>query len=270
MGTKQRIGEGDSRIMRRGSVLALVAVAIAVASAAGCAAAKKGPPPARNGVLLVGDSFADNVSAPLASELAARQRPFQSAAVPGCSVVRGVTTDDNGVTLQGAEACDRAVWPLHQDKIDTFAPSVVLWLAAQEIWGRRVDGGWYIPGEFGPESAVNGAEGDAKLLELIEAKRAQLTSRGAKLVIVTMPPPVGPTEGLAPRFVHLNDLLRRFVLANGRTTAMIDLAQVACPSAAQAPCPEFVDGVQLRASVDGAHFTPQGAAWAARRISAAL
>ena len=46
-------------------------------------------------------------------------------------------------------------------------------------------------------------------------------------------------------------------------TALLDLASTVCNDGP--PCPQSVDGVELR-PVDGVHFGPDGARWVARWI----
>jgi hypothetical protein len=255
---------------RRRSVAVFVVAALMVATAAACAPVKKGAPGGR--VLLVGDSVAATVAASLELELGTRGRPFNSAAQLGCGIVRGIYTDFENNLLDGSIPCSNAIWNLHDSRVESFRPDVVLWLSIFEEFGRRIDGGWYIPGPWPASGAITGAAADTKLLDLIEEKRVQLARYGAKLVFMTFPPPPGDLHagagGHQERIVHMNTLLRKYVVAHPGTTALIDLAAIVCPPAGQPPCSTHVDGIELRP--DGYHFSSAGAAWVAQRIVSAL
>jgi hypothetical protein len=262
-----RVGRNrGSRPPRRLVIVAVAVVALAAMSA--CAPAKKGAPQAR--VLLVGDSVAVTLAESLNAEFAVRGRSFDSAAVLGCGIVRGVYTDFANNLLEGSVPCANAIWGLHDSRIESYRPNVVLWLSIFEEFGRRVDNAWYIPGPWPAEApnGITGAAADAKLLDLMEEKRAQLTRDGAKLVILTSPPPPGDqhagTGGHQERIVHMNDLLRQFVVANPGTTALIEFDKIVCPPSGVPPCPTNVAGIQLRP--DGYHFSDAGARWAASQI----
>jgi hypothetical protein len=246
-----------------------VLVALAAIAAVACAPTKKGPPGPR--VMLVGDSIGFDLGDPLAFAIGARGWAFHPAAFPGCGVVRGVFADFEGnPPPQAAFDCDAAIWGVHDAQVSEFGPSVVLWASIHEDLARYVDGGYYAPGHWPlPPPGIFGEDGDNKLLALIDEKRAQFTRSGARLVFVTMPPPVITTFEHHERVAHLNDLLKRFVISHPGDTALIDLAALACPPAGLPPCPAGVGGIQLRGP-DGVHFTPAGASWAAQQIAARL
>ena len=240
--------------------MVVAVTALVVLTAAGCAPLKGGGQ--RNRVMLVGDSVAHSVTPELAWSFGARGWAFEPAAQQGCGVVRGVIADLLGVPLFWAHACEGAIWNMHEYRVDTFRPSVVLWFGYLEEWPRHVDGGVYSPGPWAVPSAITGQPADEKILALIEEKWAQFTRYGAKVVFVTMPPPA--TEH-AERAAHLNNnLLKRFVLEHPGSTALIDLAAMACPPTGTPPCPTVVDGIELRP--DSVHFSPAGAGWVAEHV----
>jgi SGNH domain (fused to AT3 domains) len=258
------VGTPTAAESRRALLLGALA-AILVVAAAACAPAKKGPPGPR--VMLVGDSIAHSMQGHLAFAVGARGWGFEPSAQQGCSVVRGVITDFVGGPLPSAHPCDQAMWGVHQEKVDRFRPSVVVWLDFFEVFPRLVDGGYFTPGTVGgPAGSTTGAAADAKILQLIEEKRVQFTAHGAKLVFVTVPPPPPGEDTLDMhrlRIPHLNGLLRTFVIEHPGTTALIDLAALACPPNGQA-CPPS----NLR--TDGFHFSGTGAKFAAEQIVARL
>jgi hypothetical protein len=269
-----RRGRNRPTPRRRSLAFAGVLALVAVLTASACAPTKKGAPGPR--IMLVGDSIAHSVQGYVALEVARRGWAFEPSAQQGCSIVRGVSSDFFGTPPpQAAFACDQAMWGVHEDKVDAFRPSVVLWFSFIEEWGRYVDNHWFAPGPWplplepryeGATGGTSFAGGDAKILELIEEKRAQFTQHGAKLVFVTMPPPVHPDAfpDHGPRVVHLNNLLKQFVVNHPADTALIDLASIACPPAGQ-QCSHIIAGINMRP--DLYHFNnPQGAEWVAARI----
>jgi SGNH domain (fused to AT3 domains) len=235
---------------------------LAVATAAGCAPTKKGAPSPR--VLVVGDSVGASVQDALDFSFSARGWPFSRAAVLGCGVIEGVLSDLAGAPLPWAHSCVGSVWGLHDDRVERFRPSVVLWISYLEEWPRYLtDGKFVSPGEWQlpPPDGIYGRAADEVVLALIEQKRLQLTRHGAKLVFVTLPPPLTEHD---VRAAHLNNLLKEFVLDHPADTALIDLAPRACPPTGQPPCPRVVDGIELRP--DDVHFSSAGASWVANQI----
>jgi len=251
---------------RRGPLVALGVAALAMVTAAACTPVK-GQLGGHPRTMLVGDSIAHSIQGHLAFSFAARGRAFEPSAQLGCSVVRGVITDFQGGPLPSANPCNEAMWGVHQTKVDTFRPDVVLWLDFFEGFPRQLEDGYFTPGTFpAPPGSISGPTADARILQLIEEKRAQFTAHGAVLVFVTVPPP--PPGQDTPdqhrlRIPHLNNLLKRFVLEHPGTTALIDLAAIACPPAGES-CPP--SGLRT----DGFHFSSDGATWAAEQILARL
>jgi hypothetical protein len=232
-----------------------VALALAAGTAAACTPIKDG---SRARVLLVGDSIATEISPALNAALGARGRTFRSAAVPGCAPIRGLPARDNPplyTLFEWANACE-GVWAGHDQNLDQFRPGIVVWLSVIETFPRWVDGLVFDP------CCPPIPPSDDKLFQLTVEAYQHLTSRGARLVIVTMPPATNFAEDLPTRMTLLNDRLRNFGANYG--VPIVDLAAVACPSGP--PCPPVVDGVFLR-EPDGIHFSDEGSVWAARWIA---
>jgi hypothetical protein len=58
-------------------------------------------------------------------------------------------------------------------------------------------------------------------------------------------------------------LYTQYGRAHPDTVSVIDFADAVCPGGA--PCPHTVDGINPR-PLDGLHFTPQTAGWAAQQL----
>jgi hypothetical protein len=58
-------------------------------------------------------------------------------------------------------------------------------------------------------------------------------------------------------------LYRRYAREHPDTVSVVDFAGAVCPGGA--PCPRTVDGIDPR-PLDGLHFTPQTAGWAAQQL----
>jgi lysophospholipase L1-like esterase len=95
-----------------------------------------------------------------------------------------------------------------------------------------------------------------------------LTAGGAHLVITTMAPRA-PNELMTAsaaadetsRYLRLNELYTQYASAHPETVSVVDFAGAVCPGGP--PCPRTVDGINLR-PLDGLHFTPETAGWAAQ------
>jgi hypothetical protein len=231
------------------------ALLVAVLAATACAPVKSGPP--TGGVLMVGDSISFELTPALHVEVGARGRPFNSASIPGCSVIRGRPALDDPpfyTPFDWAPVCDN-VWGAHEEHLYRFRPRAVVWLSIIETYPRWVDGLILDPY---PQTPVT----DDWLNQLTEDAYRHLTAYGGGLVIVTMPPATNPKDDLPTRMNLLNHRLRQFV-ASHPDVGLVDLADMACPGGP--PCPEYVGNIYLR-EPDGIHFSDEGAAWAAAVI----
>ena len=136
----------------------------------------------------------------------------------------------------------------------------MLWLSSWESADRIVDGETM---KLGTES------GDRLLQRLFDEAVGRLTATGARVVMLTRPPPAAterfgePKPAEVERTAMLNDVLRRYAATHARTTLLIDLAEIVCPLGP--PCPAEVDGVVLRPK-DGRHFDGDGSNWVASHL----
>ena len=115
-------------------------------------------------------------------------------------------------------------------------------------------------------------EWDAWFLAQLESLRVRL---GTRLVLATVPLGGPAYDRAGDRFVytqdesdqarldHIADLYRVFAAAHDTDVSVVDLNRIVCPQ--RYPCPGRLDGVVLRPT-DGAHPSPEGAAWEAPRF----
>jgi hypothetical protein len=219
---------------------------------------------------IIGDSLSASLVDGLARESRRRGLSVVDGTVSGCGLVRGQPADADLVPLAWTSTCDEHVTAAHEALV-AERPDVVLWLSSWETANRVVDGRVI---RFGTP------RGDARLLTLIHETARPITARGTPLVFLTVPNrttrpglvaeflgepySVRPEPAVEARQIdHLNDLLRRYVAAHPRTTALVDLDALVCPGGDR--CPFRVRGVALR-PVDGRHFAGDGPEWVAQRV----
>ncbi|MEO6467735.1 MAG: acyltransferase family protein, partial [Acidimicrobiia bacterium] len=214
-------------------------------------------------VVLVGDSLAASLGPGLDDAMAARGVRFETAATPGCSMLRGVTVAANGRPYPWSRPCAKAIPPALRTVVDTAPrPDLVLWLSTwdavdRELGGRRVE--------------LGSTAGRLVLSSEVKRTAALLTARGARLVILTIPRPVAGSLAVLPgldeaaRVRELNRLYQRSgPTADGRVS-IFDLGSIVCPDGR---CPRRVQGIELRP--DGAHFGTKGSAYVGRQLAAAV
>jgi peptidoglycan/LPS O-acetylase OafA/YrhL len=215
-------------------------------------------------MLLLGDSVADTLGNELRATAATHGVAFEAYTRPGCGMTTVVPLLDSGAEVPWGEACASDTAKYQRDAIEGVAPDVVLWLSTWET----SDG---IAGDatvrFGSRAA------DDALLAELEAGRDRLVAGGARLVLVTVPPPAETSEvhplraDEAIRRRHLGVLFRRFAARHPADVGVADLSAIVCPRGD--PCAASVDGVVLR-PYDGNHFEGGGPAWVAPRLYAAV
>ena len=217
------------------------------------------PPPSR--MLFVGDSVADTLQNTLGAEAAARGIAFRAATRPGCGILGGVPAIGPGVPVAWGPGCDANTPTFLSSALSSARPDTVVAFSTWESADRIVDGVFY---------AFGSPESDAMLLQKFDELRARMTSTGARLVLVTVPPRAATSERFpqpnpaeAFTYQHLNNLIRVFARDHPGQVYVADLARIACP--AGPPCPVAMDGVVLRAK-DGGHFDGGGPAWVAPRL----
>ena len=195
--------------------------------------------------------------------MAARGIRFETAATPGCSMLRGVTVAANGHPYPWSRPCAKAIPPALRTVVDTAPrPDLVLWLSTwdavdRELGGRRV--------ELGSDA------GRLVLSREVQRTAALLTARGARLVILTVPQPVAGSVAVLPgldeaeRVRELNRLYQHSgPTADGRVS-IFDLSSIVCPDGR---CSRHVKGIELRP--DGAHFGTDGSAYVGRELANAV
>jgi len=245
---------------RIGRTVVTAALAVTIAGVAAACTGVKGGPRAP-GVLVVGDSVSLEVSHPwLQSEIVSRGRDFRSLGAGACAPLEGQTTlDDPPAYTPSPWSCEGV--PAGQlQVVNEYRPRTVVWMSIVETYPRHMGSN----GILDPYPPTPGT--DAWLNLLTDQAYQRLTSQGAGLVIVTVPPPVPGSKNadtfIEDRVAKLNDRLRQWVAAHP-DVGFIDLAAMACPTAVN--CPAVVDGIHLR-EADGIHFSDEGARWAASII----
>ena len=237
----------------------------AAAVAAGPAPVPSGTPVRR--VLVVGDSLACSLAVGLAPA-ASGSLAVEQIAMIGCGVIADEVWDDREPFPARTGSCATVVQERITEAVARFRPDVVVWVST---WERLnlVDGS---------RLAVTGTPAWHRVLaERFGPAVDALTAGGARIVMTTIaaPAPAGLAGGgriTSPefdwRFADLDAALRRLAASRPNRVTLVDLATALCPDGP--PCPKAVaDGSEPR-SLDGAHFTPQGAVWATRRMLPAI
>jgi peptidoglycan/LPS O-acetylase OafA/YrhL len=210
-------------------------------------------------IVVVGDSVPYTLLPGIRAVAADRGVTVDTALVAGCGVVGGIAAYADGRVPPHATECEQRVGDYEQSTLDRTRPDVVVWMSTWETYDRVV-GGERI--RFGSRAW------DDMMLAKIDQAAARLTAGGAHLVITTMAPRA-PNELMSSdaaaaetaRYVRLNKLYTQYAGAHPATVSVVDFAGVVCPGGP--PCPRTVDGLDPR-PLDGLHFTPETAGWAAR------
>ena len=208
-------------------------------------------------VLLVGDSvgwslgtywYGEATSPPADAPLRVWNR-----ATYECELDSGPRIQTDGyVALSTKCATWEADWASYLDRFDPDL--AVTMIGSWEVFDRRIDGRRL---RFGTP------EWDANMSVIIDRMITVLSSRGARVVLLTQPPARSPAITGTPkewvdlaeeRFGHVNDLIRQVAARHPDVATVIDLASFVCPTS---PCPETLQGVVPRH--DGIHYDPVGA-----------
>jgi hypothetical protein len=218
-------------------------------------------PPVR--VLAVGDSVAFALSLGLQQTGPSDGLAVWNYGELGCSLERDGDPVLGGQLQVGSSHCrwDQR-WPVLLDQVQ---PDVVVALfGAWDVLDYSVQGRM-LP--------VGTPERDALFLSELDAAATILSSRGAKLVLLTVPYFSRPeadtatiwTEFQPWRVDHLNALYRQWVRDNPDRAALIDLNRRVSPGQQFA---DVIDGIQVRG--DGVHFTAAGAVWVSEWLNPQL
>ncbi|MCU1430879.1 MAG: hypothetical protein JWL83_4879 [Actinomycetia bacterium] len=218
--------------------------------------AKPGAPRAMT-IAVVGDSVAGTIVWGLDDVVKGTPVHIVSSAYPGCGVAAGLVVDQSGKPFPWSKPCFENVPHVHEEMIAQQHPSVVLWSSSWEL-SDRMDQATNTVLKFGSKAD------DVDLLTSIDAAAKRLTSGGAHLVILTVPPrapsDAKPADGQDGSYDHYNRLLREYASAHPATVSVLDIVPFVCPGGP--PCPAKVRGVTLRP--DGGHFTHETAPIIAR------
>jgi hypothetical protein len=232
-------------------------------SVASTSTASNGIPPPPGPVLLVGDSVADSLSSALASTAASHGVQLSAAVRPGCGVITGVPLAPDDTSISWAKGCADATPSYELQQAQDSHAKIIVVLSTWEDADRVVNGKLV---------KFESPQAQAVLFTLLDQMRQRLTSQGAKLLLVKMPPPAdfsddGPADAdSVHRMVELGQIYERYV-ATRPGVGLVDLSSIVC--AKGPPCPQYVDGVDLR-PMDGGHFQSPGAAWVAPRLYDAI
>jgi hypothetical protein len=215
-------------------------------------------------VLLLGDSVADSIDEGLQQVASERGVTFISLTRPGCGMTSAVPLWQDGRPREWGPGCAQGTAGYQSGSVEEENPDTVVWISTWETSDQIFSG---TRADFGtPES-------DAALLGEFEAAYARLTAGGARLVLVTVPPPAldGEVQPLpadeGERRLHLNVLMHEFALRHPENVGVADLAWIVCPLGD--PCSGTIDGVKVRPR-DGNHYEGDGPAWVGPRLYAAI
>ena len=215
-------------------------------------------------VLLLGDSVAYSLGDSLSAEATTRGIAFGYRARPGCGMILGIPTEDDGSEIPWGKVCEDDTTQYLSGMVQANTPDVVLWMSSWETKDRIIDGTRY---DFGTRAA------DRALLREFETTWTVLTVGGADIVIVANAPKAERSETTTgdPRWdrqlLHLNELYRTFAARHPDSVQVLELPDLVCPGGI--PCPEVVDDVTLRPR-DGIHYEGTGATVVAERFLDAL
>jgi peptidoglycan/LPS O-acetylase OafA/YrhL len=214
--------------------------------------------------VLLGDSVAASLAGALQAEATKRGLTFQAATRPGCGMVTGILTLADRSIIAWGPTCDAGTPDYLRSSVQGASANVVVWLSTWETADRLVNGRWY---KFGTPS------GDKMLLEKLDESRRIITANGARILLLTVPPPAAHSDQTVrnptqeAQFEHLNQLFQTFAAQHAESVTIVDFARIVCPNGP--PCPEYVDGIRLRPR-DGGHFEGGGPAWVAPRLLDAI
>ena len=214
-------------------------------------AVRYGQPPLK--VLLVGDSMAGSLGVGLGELSAAYNVRLANAGAPGCSL-----SMDGLVRLTYFNDPPGAPCELHRPGhlldvwrawVDAFRPDVVVYVARSDLLTQQVQGHWTNVGH----RAFN-----SWFATRLRAGVAVLSSRGARVVLMTVPVSSEPTvhtraQDNPIRVARDGGLLR--LAASGATgvASIYDLSQLLTPDFAYR---SSANGLVLRCA-DGVHLTPE-------------
>jgi peptidoglycan/LPS O-acetylase OafA/YrhL len=213
-------------------------------------------------IAVIGDSVVCSLT-PALDALEERGRwHFRVASIIGCGIVSNEVTVNNEMPIIPGltEHCASATADASRAALQGHVP-VALWLSTWERADLVVDGHVVHAGT---------AAWRRVLLERYDAAIARMHRAGTHVVLATMPS-TAPARLLSltsrPKPVTdrayrtLDDLLATVASRHPEDVTLLDLEAFVCPG--RPPCPRTRDGIAPR-SIDGMHYTPEGAVWVLR------
>ena len=205
-------------------------------------------------VVLEGDSLAKTLAAGLGTDAERWGVQLVDMAADGCDLDPDSTVLFQGQVTTAAQGCRD--WPTdYRHTVDTLDPDVVaIELGRWEVSSRLIDGRW---------STIGQRAWDARYSAELERAIRILSSRGAKVVVFTLPYITQTTQApdgqpwdinLPSRTDAYNALVRRVVARFPGTASVIDLNKMLDPRGAYA---SYLGGVRVR-DVDNEHVSPAG------------
>jgi hypothetical protein len=199
-------------------------------------------------IAVVGDSVAGTISWGLEDVANGTPVRIVSAAFPGCGIASGIALDTNDQPFSWSRSCYDNVPHVLQQTVSEQHPDIVLWFSSWELTDR-------LDPTTNKVLKLGSPADDAALLSSIDSAARTLTSHGAHLVLLTVPPrapsDARPADGQDGRYDHFNNILREYADAHPRQVSVVDIVPFLCPSGP--PCPAKVHGVVWRP--DGGHFS---------------
>lgn len=227
------------------------------------------PPPLPAGrsprILITGDSVSQTLAPALAAEARRRGAQVTINTRPGCGLLPGLPMTRDGFIPPWARGCSNEV-PVWRGLLASTPADVVFvlstWDGAPRAMGESV---------IDPASLV----GHHATAQLVHSLVDDIAPVGSGRIVVFLAESI-PTRGAATgdpspirvaEVRHHRSVLRTVARADPTRVRLVDVGQWLCPTGH--PCPDIVEGVQVRGD-DGGHFTPQGAAWIAPRLLDAI
>lgn len=214
-------------------------------------AVRYGQPPLK--VLLVGDSMAGSLGVGLGELSVAYNIRLANAGSPGCSLSMDgqirltYFNDPPGAPCQlNRPGRLLEVW---REWVDAFRPDVVVYVARSDLLTQQVHGRW---------TYVGHRNFNDWFASRLRAGIAVLSSRGARVVLMTVPVSSEPTvhtraEDNPIRVARDGALLRLAASTDASTVSIYDLSQLLTPDFTYRAS---ANGLVLRC-VDGVHLTPE-------------
>lgn len=170
-----------------------------------------------------------------------------------CELDSGPRIQSDGYVALSTKCANwEADWSAYLDRFDPDL--AVTMIGSWEVFDRRIGGRRLV---------FATPEWDANMSAILDRTITTLSTKGARVVLLTQPPTRSPAlSGTPPewwfpsqgRFDHVNALIRQAAARHPDVATVIDLSSFVCPTA---PCPETLAGIIPRP--DGIHYDTAGA-----------